>query len=299
VPTGERSAAPRAADGHARDVLLGALSVALFSGFALASRTGLTAAFAPWDLAALRFGVGGLLLLPVLVRHGFANVAPRQAAALALTGGVGFAACAYAGFALAPAAHGAVLLHGTLPLTTYLLARAIGCPVRRNAGLAVIALGVAVIAADGALGGTPEQWLGDGALLLASFSWSAYGLLARRLALRPEHTASIVAVLSMAAALAAFVALPGLRFSPAGWREWLFQALFQGVLIGAVSTYVFTTAIARLGPQRMSALAAAVPCVTTLGAVVVLGESPSLLVLTGVALVTSGVLVSLRRAPSG
>jgi len=294
----KRSASEAAAGGRAGDILLGALSVALFSSFALASRASLTAALAPWDLAALRFGIGGALLLPVLIRHGFANVAPLEATALALTGGVGFAACAYTGFALAPAAHGAVLLHGTLPLTTYLLARAMGTPAQHNVGLLLIAVGVAAMAIDGARGGTAVQWFGDTALLLASFSWSAYGLLARRFALPPEHSAAIVSVLSMGAMLVAFVVVPGLRFSVAGAGTWAFQALLQGALIGALSTYVYTTAIARLGPQRTSVLAAAVPCVTTLGAVALLDESPSALVLAGVVLVTVGVLVALRRPKS-
>jgi drug/metabolite transporter (DMT)-like permease len=291
----ERAAAQRVG-GRAADFLLGALSVALFSGFALASRAGLSGTLAPWDLAALRFGVGGVLLLPVLVRYGFTNVAPLHAVALALTGGVGFAACAYTGFALAPAAHGAVLLHGTLPLTTYLLARSMGRTERGNAGLSLIALGVVAMAVDDVLGGTLEQRLGDAALLAASFNWSAYGLLARRFALPPAHSAAVVAVLSMAAMLLACVAWPGLRLSAASWHEWAIQALFQGVLIGALSTYVYTTAIARLGPQRTSVLAAAVPCVTTLGAVLALRESPSLLVMAGLALVTCGVAAALRRS---
>jgi drug/metabolite transporter (DMT)-like permease len=102
----------------------------------------------------------------------------------------------------------------------------------------------------------------------------------------------------MGAMLVAFVVVPGLRFSVAEAGTWAFQALLQGALIGALSTYVYTTAIARLGPQRTSVLAAAVPCVTTLGAVALLDESPSALVLAGVVLVTVGVLVALRRPKS-
>ncbi|HVY64824.1 MAG TPA: DMT family transporter [Gammaproteobacteria bacterium] len=277
------------------DALLGAAMVTLFSGFTLASRAGLTGTLHPWDLAALRFGVGGVLLWPVLWRYGLANVALRHALALALTGGAGFATFAYAGFALAPAVHGAVLLHGTLPLTTYALARARGMRPHANAGLAAIALGIVALAGDGALRGTTAERLGDAALLLASFSWSAYGLLAARLALPPAHTASMVSVFSLLATLIAFAAFPGLRLSPAGWREWLLQAAWQGVLIGTLSTYLYTTALARLGPQRIAALAAAVPCVTTAGAMLFLGEAPSRLVLAGLALVSGGVYVALRR----
>ncbi|HEU5293374.1 MAG TPA: DMT family transporter [Burkholderiaceae bacterium] len=267
----------------------------LFSGFTLVSRVGLTASLKPWDLAILRFGIGGLVLLPVLVRNGLGRIGLRDALALAFTGGLGFAACAYAGFALAPATHGAVLLHGTLPLSTYLLARAqhAGASGARVAGLPLIALGVAAMAWEGVSRGTPLQWLGDAALLLASLSWSAYGLQVQRMGLRPAHCASIVAVLSMGASVPAFVALPGVHHTAAQWHEWVLQAVFQGLLIGVVSIYVYSAALARLGPERTAVLTAAVPCVTTLGAVLLLHESPSWPVLAGIALVTAGMLVSL------
>ncbi|HET7525138.1 MAG TPA: DMT family transporter, partial [Burkholderiaceae bacterium] len=259
------------------------------------SRVGLTTSLKPWDLAVLRFGIGGLVLLPVLVRSGFRGIAMRDAVALAFTGGLGFAACAYAGFALAPASHGAVLLHGTLPLSTYVLARAwgTGASGAHTSGLPFIALGVGSMGWEGVSAGTPLQWVGDAALLLASVSWAGYGLLVRRVGLPPAHCASIVAVLSMASFVPAFLALSWGRYSVADWHGWLLQALFQGLLVGAVSIYVYSTALARLGPERTALLTASVPCVTTLGSVVFLHESVSATVLVGIALVTTGTLVSL------
>ena len=97
----------------------GLLSVLLFSSFTLVSRLGLSSRLQLVDLAALRFGIGGSLLLPALLRADLRSVTWRQATALALFGGLGFALLAYTGFSLAPAAHGAVLLHGTLPLFTF------------------------------------------------------------------------------------------------------------------------------------------------------------------------------------
>src|SRR5262249_20373928 len=91
----------------------------LFSSFTLVSRLGLSASLRLPDLAVLRFAIGGTLLLPVLLRHGLGQVSWRSAIALAVFGGLGFAPLAYAGFQLAPASHGAVLLHGTLPLFTH------------------------------------------------------------------------------------------------------------------------------------------------------------------------------------
>ena len=46
--------------------------------------------------------------------------------------------------------------------------------------------------------------------------------------------------------LLALLALPGIRLSEAAWREWVFQAVFQGLLIGVVSLYVYSNALARI-----------------------------------------------------
>ena len=180
----------------------GVLSVLLFASFTLVSRLGFSSRLALADLAALRFGIGGTLLFPVLLRADLQRVAWRDSAALALLGGLGFALLAYAGFSLAPAAHGAVLLHGTLPLFTYAVMRATSRrsgPGHGTAGIVLIAAGIALMAYDSLAVASPRQLLGDAFLLLASLSWSSYGVLSRRLGLPPAAGAATVAVLSLSA----------------------------------------------------------------------------------------------------
>jgi drug/metabolite transporter (DMT)-like permease len=278
------------------------LSVALFSSFTLVSRMGLASSLTTPDLAALRFGIGGVLLAPVLVRSGLRGIAWRHATALALLGGLGFALLAYTGFSLAPAAHGAVLLHGTLPLFTYLLTRQDERPEkarRRSAGTAMIAAGVALMACDSLIAANAHQLLGDALLLLASLSWSAYGVLSRRLGLPAAQGAAIVAVLSMCGFLPLYALLPGKAILAAGSGELLRQALVQGVLIGAVSIFVYTRAVAVLGAARTALFTAAVPCITTLAAIPLLGEIPSRAAACGAAIVTFGMLVALRMRTPG
>ena len=275
------------------------LSVLLFSSFTLGSRLGLSSRLKLPDLAALRFGIGGALLLPVLLRRGLRRVAWRDAGALAFLGGLGFALLAYAGFSLAPAAHGAVLLHGTLPLFTSALVHARVARRRTNPrvpGLALIAAGVALMAYDSLAVASARQLGGDGLLLLASLSWSSYAVLARRLGLPPASAAATVAVLSSAAFLPAYLAWPGKALLVAGPRELLLQAVVQGVLIGAVSIFVYTRAVAALGPATTALFAAAVPCVTTLAAIPLLSERPSGVALAGVAIVTAGMVAAARRS---
>jgi len=273
-------------------------SVLLFTSFTLVSRLGFSSSLAPADVGALRFGIGGLVLLPVLLRHGLAGVRWRDAAALAGLGGLGFALLAYSGFALAPAARGAVLLHGTVPLFTFAI---IGTTLRQPrtrdqfVGAALIGGGIALMAYDSFAAASPRQLTGDGLLLLASLFWSGYGVVTRRLALPPAQSAAIVAVLSMCCFLPVYALLPGKALFLVSTRELLLQAIVQGVLIGAISIFVYTRAVASIGPTRTAFFTAAVPCVTTLAAVPLLGEIPSRAVAMGVCMVTLGMIVAVRR----
>jgi drug/metabolite transporter (DMT)-like permease len=278
-------------------VACGVVSVLLFSSFTLVSRLGFSSSLTLPDIAALRFGIGGLLLLPVLLRYGLAGVRWRDAAGLALFGGLGFALVAYAGFALAPAAHGAVLLHGTLPLFTFVILSLTSSQAStgyRRFGILLIAAGILLMAYDSWAGATLRQLAGDGFLLLASLFWSAYGVLARRLGLPPAQGAAIVAVVSMCCFLPVYAFLPGKALFLVGGRELLLQAVVQGVLIGAVSIFVYTRAVAALGPAVTALFTAAVPCVTTLAAMPLLSEYPSHVGSIGVGVVTLGMAVILR-----
>src|SRR5262249_53982354 len=255
--------------------LFGCVSVILFSNFVLISRLGFATSLTLPDIAALRFGIGGALLLPVLLRHGLQGVRWRDAAALALFGGLGFALLAYSGFALAPAAHGAVLLHGTLPLTTFAIMSATSRQRKtpyQTIGTGLIGVGIGLMAYDSLAGASYQQLIGDGLLLLASFCWSAYGLWTRRLGLPPAQGAAIVAVLSMCGFLPVYAVLPGKALLAVGLQELLLQAVVQGALIGAVSIFVYTRAVAALGPAKTALFTAAVPCVTTFAAMPLLSE---------------------------
>ncbi|MBB6467985.1 drug/metabolite transporter (DMT)-like permease [Aminobacter lissarensis] len=271
--------------------------VALFSGFVIASRFGLSTVLELQDIAALRFGIGGLLLSPILLKNGLSGLRLTEAVILATLGGLGFALFAYAGFALAPAAHGAVLLHGTLSLSTALLIWASGSgAVRRQqkAGLAVIALGILAVIWDGVAQASITLLAGDFCLLLASLFWSGYGLYVKRLGLPAVRAAANVAVISALIFLPAYALLPGKMLLQAHWQDLLVQGIFQGILIGAVSIFVYTRAVALLGADKVAFFATAVPGITAIAGFFLLGETLNLSSVIGVGLVTFGMLVALR-----
>ena len=283
---------------HHIGILCGVLVVVLFSSFTLVSRLGFSSSLQLIDIAALRFLISGVLMAPVLWHYGLSGVRWRDAAALAFCGGLGFALLALTGFSLAPASHGGVLLHGTLALTSFALSWMISrtsATKGRAVGLLAILAGIAAMTWD-SVAASPRQLLGDGALLLASVAWSAFALISRRLGLRPTHAAAIVGVLSMCF-LPVYLVLPGAGHTlvSATRTELLLQATFQGVLIGVASPFLYSRAVASLGAVETALFTAAVPCVTTVSAIFLLAELPSLAAIAGVIVVTLGMAVAMRN----
>ena len=51
-----------------RGALYGLSAVTIWAAFIVVSRLGIRTSLTPWDVAAIRFGVAGVLLLPYLMR---------------------------------------------------------------------------------------------------------------------------------------------------------------------------------------------------------------------------------------
>lgn len=282
------------------------LVVLLFSGFNIVSRVGSSVGLAAWDLAALRFFVGGMIMLPFFMRNRLRGFSIGQALVIAFLGGLGFALFAYAGFFMAPAAHGAVLLHGTLPLFTFVVGLALGDVMRTSAipGVLLIALGITLMAFDTFQAATVTQLLGDACLLLASLCWSTCGILIKRSGVSSVHASAIVVVVSATLYLPIYFMLigaGGLLLADLG--DVLVQAIVQGAFIGALSIFVYTRSVQSLGPNGTALFTAAIPCVTTIVAIPVLAEFPSWIEWTGVGIVTVGMVAAFadrvfRQRPS-
>lgn len=217
-----------------------------------------------------------------------------------------YAMLAYSGFFYAPAAHASVLMPGSLPLWTTLLAVwVLREPLTRTRamGLACIVLGDLLVGGSSLLkafeGG--NVWKGDVLFMSAAFCWSVYSVLVRKHGLNPVHaTMAITAFGGLtfipSYALAAWWQWVPSHLALADWPELAFQAIFQGVGSVAISGITFNLMIRHYGPVRSTMITALVPGLSAMGAVVALGEPLHWHLLAGLALVTAGILFGVRKA---
>lgn len=289
--------------------------LAIWTSFILVARSSAERTLTSFDLAWLRFLFAGVVVLPWLAWRGAAlrrelGGAPatvlRRGGLLALTAGVGYCALAYSGFFFAPAAHAAVLMPGSLPLWTALLALwLLGERLGRwrIAGLLLIVAGDALVGGSSLLqafdGGT--TWIGDALFLSAGASWSLYGVLCRRWRIGAVDATVAIAL----GCLISYVPLYGLAVwagvVPSGLgrtpgAELLAQAGFQGGASMLLAGVAFTRVVQTFGPVRATMVTALVPGLAALAAVPLLGEPLGPPALAGLVCVTAGLLLGLRTA---
>jgi drug/metabolite transporter (DMT)-like permease len=306
-------------------IMAAVVTILIWSSFIVIARASAKGSLLPLDMVFLRFIGAAIVLLPwgwLIVRSqrqlaattketmalswlGLSPYAFKLTALVGTIGGVGYAMLAYSGFFFAPAAHASVLLPGTLPLSTALVA--LWLLKDRITPTRALGLGL-IFGGDLLVGGTSllkafeggETWKGDLLFLAASTCWAFYSVIARKHALDAVKATIAITVFTAVTYVPVYAVLMGFngissRLVAAPWSEIAFQTVFQGVGSVVISGISFTKMIQYFGPVRSTMLTALVPGLSALGAVFFLGEPLNTSLLAGLALVTFGILFGIRK----
>lgn len=281
---------------------LGALciigTVILWSGWYVVIRLGLTSSnLDVQDLATLRFGVAGLLLLPVIWKRGLAldRLGWKGLVAIALGGGAPFALLVGAGLVYAPVSHASAITQGMVPLAVGLVATVVlreRLTAMHLLGFALIIAGALVIAGVTLAALASRESIGHAFFVAAAFIWAGYTVALRKAHLASLHAPAIAAVASLVLYVPAYLVFRGDRLLAASVHDLVLQGFCQGVLVAVVSLLLYSRGVAVLGATSAGAFVAFGPVAATLLAIVVLGETPRLTDWAGIAIITLGVLLA-------
>ncbi|MFE0757343.1 DMT family transporter [Inquilinus sp. NPDC058860] len=272
-----------------------ALASSTLGGISVVATRYLMGALDPATLGVYRFGIGCILLLPVVLVLRSPWPPRRDLPAVALLGLLFFAAFPFlfnAALAHTTAARGALAL-STQPLLTLALGAALGVErltPRKAAGVLLAMAGVALALGAGLAEAPPRVWLGDLLMVGATGCAALYNVWSRPFVRR--SSALSFSALGMAAGSCGLAvlalstrpaALPAL--DPAGWAV----VAYLGVVGGAVTFFLWAFALGRTTPTRVAISVAVNPVVAALFGTLALDEPLGLPLLAGLAAVTAGI----------
>ncbi len=292
--------------------LAGGLIAVVMWGLAPVATRAVVAHIAPLPLLTLRMGLASLVLLPWALPV-FRRLTPRSAARLVTAGAlgiVGYTLPVTVGLQWLRASTAGLLL-ASEPIWVMLIGRAFLSerrPVRAWAGSAIALTGVVLLAGPDALAGGGHRALaGAGLVLAGTFAFGAYTIVLRPLS--QVHGAGPATAASTVVGAAPFLAFAGTisgsrlaQLPPSAWAELAFLGLGSSV----AGMVLWNRAVAVGGSTRVSLLLYLEPVVSVTGAVALLGEhvtdvmvAAGVLILAGVALASAGVSAEAAAGASG
>ena len=185
--------------------LLGALcavvTITIWAGWLVVMRVGMASHLAVVDLIALRFAVAGIVMVPVVMRRGWAldQLGWTGFAAIVIGGGAAYTLTVGAGLAFAPVAYASAFTQGVLPLTTAVMAVIVlkeRLTAWRKIGIVLIIAGAVMIAGLGLGDFGGRESIGQAIFLSATLLWAAYTVALRKARLDGLHATAIACVAS-------------------------------------------------------------------------------------------------------
>jgi len=277
-------------------VVAAVLSSAL-GGSAAALTRYIIGATDPVTLAAYRFGIGFLLVLPValLLRSRFPK--GRDGIWVALLGVLFFSIFFVfynVAMSLTTAARGSLAL-SCLPLTTLVVAflfKKEQFTGRKVAGVCIAIGGVAVALWAGLADAPPGAWRGDLVMAGATVCMALYNVWSRPLMTRSSMLGFLALGMGFGAAASISFAVGSgglihsfVSFSPAQW----IAAICLGVFGGAAAFYLWVYALERTTPTRVANTMTVNPIAASLLAAVLIGEPLGWNLLLGIGGVGAGI----------
>jgi drug/metabolite transporter (DMT)-like permease len=284
-------------------VLIAVLSSS-FGGTAGAVTRYVVGVIDPVTIAAFRFGIGVIVLLPIaLVMR---SPLPRGRDWLGVSClGVMFFAVFFVFYNIAmgftTAARGALAL-STLPLWTMAIAALLGAEpltARKALGVAIAVGGVGVALLAGLAAAPQGAWRGDLIMVAATICTAFYSVWSRPFIARSSPLGFVTA--SMSAGAICLVAVAAARggftvtqaFSSAQW----IAVIYLGVFGGAAAFFLWVLALRMTTPTRVANTMTVNPLAASLLAVVLVGEPIGWNLVVGLIAVALGIWVASTTAP--
>jgi drug/metabolite transporter (DMT)-like permease len=285
----------------AAGVAVGLAAASIGALYTVYARWGIASGLHASDLTAMRFGVAGVLMLPLLLltvhrRRHLLTDRWRLWLAVAALAGTPFGLLMFGALRFAPASHAAVFPFAAMSVAGLLLsAWVLGdrFTLRKGTGIAVVLGGLVVLSGVDASSFSGQALLGDTMFIAAGTLWAGFGILLRRNRLDPLLATAVISVSALLTYVPAYIVLEGFgRWASASASVLWTELLVQGVIAGTGTLFTYATMVRLLGPARAAVFPALAPGLAALMAWPVLGHVPTPAETTGLFIVMAGLVLA-------
>jgi drug/metabolite transporter (DMT)-like permease len=289
----------------AKGIAVGLVAAGIGALYTVFARWGMARGLSSPDLTVLRFGVAGILMLPVLAlawRRDSAQFTTRWRVWLlvALLAGTPFGLLMFGALQFAPPSHAAVFPFTAMSVMGMVLGAVVlgdRMTLRRVVGIAVVLTGLVLVSGVEASSLTLRASLGDAMFLAAGTLWAGFGIVLRKHRLDPLLATAVISISALLTYVPAYIGFTGGEglFLAAPIVFWV-EVLVQGVIAGAGTLYTYSKMVSLLGPSRAAVFPALAPGLAALMAWPVLGHVPAQLEAIGLLLVMTGLIVAVTTS---
>jgi drug/metabolite transporter (DMT)-like permease len=285
----------------ARGLLVGLVAAGIGALYTVFARWGISRGMDSSDMTFLRFGVAGVVTLPVLALALWRDARAlfsrwRSWLAVAFLAGPLFGLLMFTALQWAPAAHAAVFpftamsVMGTLMSAVFLGDR---LTLRKAVGIAVVVAGLVVLSGLEIRSLTGRALWGDALFIAAGTLWAGFGIVMRKQRLDPLLATAVISFAALMTYVPIYLASVGIQrllaVAPAVlWTE----AIVQGLIAGAGTLYTYSKMVALLGPARAAVFPALAPGIAAFLAWPVLGHVPTGIEAAGLLIAVTGLLIT-------
>ncbi len=285
-------------------VAVGLLAASIGALYTVFARWGIAHGLQSTDLTVLRFGVAGMLTLPVLWlawRRDAAQFGTRWRVWLliALLAGTPFGLLMFGALQFAPPSHAAVFPFTAMSVMGMVLGAVVlgeRLNLRKLTGIGVVLLGLVLVSGVDAASFTARAALGDAMFVAAGTLWAGFGIVLRRHRLDPLLATAVISLSALLTYVPVYaVAVGGERLLSVAPQVLWTEVLVQGVIAGAGTLFTYAKMVSLLGPARAAVFPALAPGLAALMAWPVLGHVPTVAEALGLMVVMAGLVAAVTQ----
>ncbi|MEH6495750.1 MAG: DMT family transporter [Pseudomonas marincola] len=270
--------------------------VFVWSGWIVASRSGATSALTVFDIAALRFGVSGLIALPIVLYYKpWRTMSISRIFVISQLTGITYFLAVITAFNYAPAAHGGVFMNGILPAITIALGwfwfrdrphiiQVLG------ASLIIIGASITLFGDSGAT--TDGAWKGDLLFMLAGLFFAFYMVVSKMWSITFQQIMLCSPVVNGILYVPVWYFFLPSGMADATIPEIALQGVYQGMIATLVGLVLVAFAVRQIGAPIAAALMSAVPALAAGLGYFILGEEFNLTGWISLMILTPGIILT-------